>query len=448
MLLWSMAALAAPCDQPVALDVFRQGLDVGFELEGAELREQVLTSERQLACLEGPLTVEDAAAFHRNRALSSASAGDAESALAAATASLRLAPEGAGVWGEANAAFALLLDEPIPSPPHETVPMSLAASVYSDGLAGARRVPGQPVIVQLFAHDGSPRGGAWVSPRDALPVWVSFPEVSCEERLPVGRVVQEVTVAKTAYEELDLGGFRAALQRVAVGLPCVDGVLLPEQAAAIHRLEGIRLATQGASLQTVRAFQEARVLDPSFMPSADLLAPGSRVEGLWKAAGDANPAPWFAMDVPEGATTFVDGLATDRRPATLPSIVQVLGPDGELLRTQFVPSASILPSLDELVVIEEVDAFAGLTPAMRIYREADERQARLRRRQPLRLTGVGLLAASAGLFVGNVVAASTFDDPTTHPDRLPRLAKTTQATRWLSFSFVLVGAGSVVASEL
>jgi hypothetical protein len=450
MFLWFSVALAAPCEAVVPVERFRDDVDAVWERIGTEgvkyARADALATEAAIACLDGPVPTAVAAAFHRNRALVSLVSQDPVGALAAAAAARRLAPEEAVAWDERSEDFRGLVTAELPMPSVETFETSLAARVYADGRPGAQRHSGQPVIVQVFAPDGTPLDGAWIPAREVTPSWVTYPPLTCEGDVPVDRVVQAAQGAQRAFEALDVPAFVGGLETVAADLPCVDDVVRPEAAAVIHRLEGIRLFTQGSATAAVRAFQEAQTLDPAYTPAEESMPPGGSLARYWDRASALSPPPWLPEAPPPGLTMWVDGLQTDRRPATLPTIVQLVDPRGEVVWTRFVPATVALPPLDTLEV-EVVDPLAGFAPAMAVYKAAERRERVLARRRGLRYLGFGALVGTAGMLVANAAYSVSFYDPRTHPDRLQGRQRATNATFVAGVAFGTVAVGALGASE-
>ncbi|MCA9570434.1 MAG: hypothetical protein KC656_21465, partial [Myxococcales bacterium] len=274
-----------------------------------------------------------------------------------------------------------------------------------------------------------------------------FPEVDCEGQVSIDAVVARSHEATEAYRALDVDGFERALERVAVGLPCVDQLLTPEAAATIHRLEGIRLFTRGSRTGSVRSFQEARILDPAFVPDPELIPADSGLERNWRLAGEAASPPWFPMPEAEGLTTWVDGLRTGNRPATLPAILQVTGPSGAVVWTQYVPATAALPSLEGLRRAQQDPLELDLSPAMRVYRD---HQLEERGRASLRVfayTGYGLLGVAAGALITNVVFHAAYDDLSTSPEKLPRLERSIDLSARVGNATFVGGAVLVLGTE-
>ncbi|MEZ4318388.1 MAG: hypothetical protein R3F61_12830 [Myxococcota bacterium] len=450
ILVWFSAALGACGDDALTNAAFQESLDGAWSmlLEGDDdaFRAEVYEAEKAIACLQAPVTVVDAARFHRNRALASSLSGDPKGALASAAASFRLAPEQAPLWAQENTAYSQLLDQaPDPGPVDEFA-TSLAARVYTDGSPVPARQTGQPVLVQVFSPEGPPVGGAWIDARSPMPDWVAFPTVSCADDVAIESLVQDVEAAEAAFAALDVDGFEAALQRIASGLPCVDQALRPTQAAAIHRLEGLRLYTSGSRLGALRSFQEAQLLDPAFVPPEALTREGSTLGDLWTRAGSVGSPPWQPVDVPEGVVLRIDGIASSARPATLPGIVQLLTPTGRHLWTRYVPAEAPLPDLAGLGLAAGEDAESQLPPALALYRQDERKRSRSNLRRGLQMGGAALLVGSGLMYGLNARHVADYRDPTEPPEGLAsaRIAANRAATA--SAGLLVLGSVSIGAS--
>lgn len=440
------AALAGPCPDGASMGSaeVREALDTlwdqGLAGDDVAFRTGVAELEARIACLPAPLEPSDAARFHRNRALLAQRSGD-DAGLARALASMRrAAPEEAGAWladSDALAAAAGALRVPATA----EFGTSLAVQVVVDGRPSNERPLGQPVVVQVFGADGALVDAAWLAARDPLPTWVSYPPVRCDEGAAVARpgaLAAAGERAEAAFATLDVEGFQQALREVALGLPCSEAVLSPVEAAAIHRLEGVRLYTLGAERSALRSLQQARILDPLGEMHGQAVSEGSPLAALWARSLTSAPPPWVPVDAPEGVDVRVDGVPSRLRPATVPSIVQLTAPSGQVLWTSYVPAMAPLPALDEVAGLA-TDAL--LAPARQTYLDDEERRRRSLPKQVLLLSGTGLLVTSGLLWQGNRNTISDYVAPETAPERLEGLRQ--RANRTATASTVAGAAGAL-----
>lgn len=448
---WLTSAVAtAACPTTIDLTAFRAETEKAWAAMRDGRREAGraarLRLQGALRCVADPLTPADAAAFHRLRAIEAVFAGDERGARAAAWAAWRLAPGATRAAGEQIADFGPLVASDPPPPVADAFGTSLAATVVVDGSERPVRIVGQPTIVQVFDTDGAPIDGAWVDGRDRLPDWVAFPRVACPEPVAVGTLLEQSDNAERAYAELDVTAFVTSLRAVAAGLPCITGAIATPQAAAIHRLEGLRLYTVGAEISALRSFQQAQALDPLFVPPETILRPESALARLWERAQTATPSPWIATPAPRNVELVVDGMGGRMRPASLPSIVQVSTPSGEVLWTRYVPAGAGLPDLTSLGREAAARAAAQVPPAERLYLDAAARRRRRNQRASLIIGSTLSLSTSALFYARNVQLVSEFNDPITRNDRRPELRRQANQAATLSSAFFIGSVGLLGAA--
>src|SRR6188508_2994984 len=82
----------------------------------------------------------------------------------------------------------------------------------------------------------------------AIVIWLAAAQparAGCLARSAVAELQTRLADAERAYLELDADGFGRALDDATLMLPCLDGVPPPATAAALHRLDGLRLYAAG-----------------------------------------------------------------------------------------------------------------------------------------------------------------------------------------------------------
>jgi len=419
---WLSLALAGPCPEALAPSALREELEeLWATADDRRFRTGMASVEAQLSCVEEPVAPLDAARLHRNRALLALSSGDHQGAARALASMARAAsasdtPEVASGWVDGHPGLAPLGGAAAP-PAMVEFQTSLAATVLVDGVAANQRPVDQPVFVQAFGPDGGLVDAAWISAREPLPTWVAFPPTRCEPGEGSGDLVASSRRAEEAFARLDVEGFRAALEAVATGLPCAEAVVSPTEAAAIHRLEGVRLYTIGANDSALRSLQQARLLDPLGRVEGDAMAEGSPLARLWTQAGQAPPSPWVSIDAPDGLRVRVDGIPSRSRPLTVPSIVQLTTATGRVLWSSYVPAMAELPSLE---VFAPEGSHVDLAPARALYLDDEVRRKRTGQQRALVLAGSGLVLASGLLWQTNRNAVSDYYAPETSPEYLER----------------------------
>lgn len=439
-------ALAAPCGDDTSLDGLVSQLESSWERSRDDqpaMREAILEAESMLACVSEPLTTSAAARFHRNRALASMANGDPQGAVAAARAARRLDPAGSAAWVEGSLVYRELIDDAGEAEsPVEELPTSLAARVYGDGEPRAARRTGEPVLVQVFSPEGGVVGSAWIDARQPMPEWLTYPPPTCEGTT-VDRLLGYVEEAKQAYAQLDVDGFEQALGAVAEELPCLQQVLSPSQAAAIHRLEGLRLATKGARLGVVRSFQQAQLLDGAYEPPQTFIREGSTLDTLWKRAGSLGSPLFVDIEAPADLVVRLDGVVSSRRPATLPSILQVVGADGGVELTRYVPPTAAAPDLARFESVAHLDPLQRLPPGLREYKLEERRKRSRQARQWLQRGGAALYFGSGILLAVNTAHVAEFDDPRLTPERAGKLQRAANRSATTSAALLVAGTAAI-----
>lgn len=440
------AASARECPSPLPVDQVRERLAAAEAAARPEERHEGLTAVLGgLGCAAGPLPPADVARVHRLVSLDAAWSGDAPRAAAAAAAAARIDPEGttAAVASHPELAPPVTADLAMMSDEFGT---SLAARVYVDGAEGSSRTVGQPAVVQVFDGAGRPIDGAWVAGDAPLPDWVAFPDLSCSTTTAVDGLLRHVAAAEAAYASLDVPAFERALEQVASGLPCVASRVGSTQAAAIHRLEGLRQFAHGGDDAALRSFQEARVLDPRFVPPPELVRPESALAALWTLAGAAGPGAWVDEEVPPGLLLTVDGLPSSARPSALPAIVQLSDPTGAVWWTRYVPPGARLPDFTAVGRAATERRAATLSPARMLYVDLGERRAANVRQTGLFAASGVAYSAGALAYLFNARAHSEYLDRDTPQPELDGLRRATNTSALVSTSAVAAGTALLVGA--
>ena len=448
MFLWfATAALAAtPCAQTASAADISEAAVGAFEAmsSGDPQKSQAILKalDRMLECTDAPLPAAQVSQIHRAHASLAHHSGDHRGAVAAAAAAMAASPDSILTLPGEEGTLLVTEAQSLALPARVSFGTPLATSVYVDGEPGAQRPVGQPMIVQAFAPDGAHIGSSWVSSNEPLPEWVAFPPVECERAIPSQELVSEVWQAEAAYSKLDVDGFEDALHNVAVGIPCTAGTVELAQAAAIHRLEGLRQFTHDNASQSIRSFQSAQMLDPGYTPSEAMLPAGSSLADLWERARYQSAVARVAVDLPDDLTLIVDGIRSRQRPAALPSIVQVTSPSGMVLWSRYVPPGGDLPELTRFSSASK-ELEAELTPpALARYNALGDRRKSRRKRDALWGIGGLLVGASGMAFAANTAAVYEYNQDAWSKDRLDGFRRSANVSAGVSAG--LFASGSVL----
>ncbi|MBX2800646.1 MAG: hypothetical protein KTR31_23400 [Myxococcales bacterium] len=251
-----------------------------------------------------------------------------------------------------------------------------------------------------------------------LTVWSAAHAADCEESTAPAQLQAHADRAHTAFGALDIDQFLEASDTLRAELPCLDSLVPPQLAAAIHRVEGLR-AFGERSVDTVRAFAAARTADPLFAFDASVVPPGSPVLEDYLAM-DLDAADLEEQPPPAEAALFVDGRATPLRPTAWPAIVQLQSSDGTLLWTTYARHTDTLPTYE---VVPPPPPPAEVALAAGPLRDGPPSPPPPPRRRPVPLlVGAGATAlAGIAMYGAAARTRAVYDDPLTSDDRLPGL---------------------------
>ncbi len=219
--------------------------------------------------------------------------------------------------------------------------------------------------------------------------------------------------AEGAFADRDRDGVFQHSQAAVDLLPCIEEPFRAPDAARYHRVQGLRhyLAAdeEGASAY----FAAARFAQPDYKLPTSLVPSGHPAQQLY-AGADSFAVATEAVAAPLGTVTF-DGRSTLERPATRPTIVQVLDADGAVLLTDVLEPGEAMPSYETAPSVPDPEpvAEAVIEPEPSLGEEVAsaeppvERQAAPGRKVALVASGAGL-AASGGMFLASGYAYSRY----------------------------------------
>ena len=150
--------------------------------------------------------------------------------------------------------------------------------------------------------------------------------------------------AEGAFAARDRDGVLEHTQAAVDLLPCIEEPLTASDAARYHRVQGLRhyLAAdeEGASAY----FAAARFAQPDYKLPSSLVPMGHPAQQLY-AGADSFAVATEAVAAPVGSVTF-DGRTTLERPATRPTIVQILNAGGAVLLTDVLEPGEPMPGYE------------------------------------------------------------------------------------------------------
>jgi hypothetical protein len=167
--------------------------------------------------------------------------------------------------------------------------------------------------------------------------------VECDAPISTFELVGRATAAESALEALDSARFLAEATATRDGVPCVDGVLTPDQAAVVHRVFGLLARTDRRDDDVRIAFAAARAASPDLVFSEAVAPPGSPLREAYDAVplsvGRSTPAP-----APLDGEIWFDGRPSLERPAAWPTVLQRVDGAGAVVETAYLWPADPLPS--------------------------------------------------------------------------------------------------------
>ncbi len=144
------------------------------------------------------------------------------------------------------------------------------------------------------------------------------------------------------FATLDEESFYASIAKAEATLPCLDEVFLPPNAAAYHRMMGLKGFFDGDDDAATVAFRAALAIEPDYALSGKLAPEGGKLHRLWSGA-QSGPNPFIgSFNAPAGKYAYVDGVETRTYAEDLPNIVQYGPGDGSILWTGYV-DANVVP---------------------------------------------------------------------------------------------------------
>ena len=193
-------------------------------------------------------------------------------------------------------------------------------------------------------------------------------------------------------------------------LPCVEEPFTAPDAARYHRVEGLRFYLAADEDQARTYFAAARFAQPDYKLPTSLVPAGHPAQQLYDGA-DSFTTATEVVAAPLGGLTF-DGRASLDRPATRPTIVQVLNEGGGVVVTALLEPGDPMPTYEEAPAEEskpvEPKPVEPTLSTEIVEQPAPPQPTNSSRRAVLALSGAGL-AAGGALFAVSGWAYSQYD---------------------------------------
>lgn len=234
-------------------------------------------------------------------------------------------------------------------------------------------------------------------------------------------LVDSLERATVAYAGMDADAFAAEHAAAEAALECLGEVVLPSDAAALHRSLALLRFSEGQEAATVRAFQASLRIQPEFrLPSA--VAPaGGPVAELYALAGTQAAPRVEALDEPDEGTVYLDGVRTLDKLVGLPTVVQVLQTDGAVFWTDVVFREEELPDwfhhTPEPAPAPEPEPEPIAVPVAPEPEPLPDPPIRQRSSTPWWVGAAVTGAAAGGLYAASAVTRTGYDDTPTASGR-------------------------------
>jgi hypothetical protein len=173
---------------------------------------------------------------------------------------------------------------------------------------------------------------------------------SCPSPVSVADLETVIGEAEASLSKLDVKGFKGLVEGAEAMVPCLNAALPKQDAAALHRLVGIR-AVGNRDPVAPRAFAAARWLEPNYRFSKALLPDNNPIRRVY------DNAPWQEratepISRPDTGAVYVDGVAASDRPISWPAVVQWVDGEQSVQFSAYLQPGNPLPEYPEWVAPE------------------------------------------------------------------------------------------------
>ena len=173
-------------------------------------------------------------------------------------------------------------------------------------------------------------------------LWLAPAIAACADDTTTHDLLAAAGAADASFASMDLDGFNAHYADAMELLPCLDEVVSPPDAAAVHRMMALHAYVDGDLDGVVLAYHSASVLQPGFSLPTSVAPAGHPLRTAWDQASELPPSPVEQLIYP-GLTLVVDGQAGAGVPTQRPAVVQVQQSSGEVLWTAWSAPGAPLP---------------------------------------------------------------------------------------------------------
>ncbi|MEQ1505666.1 MAG: hypothetical protein ABMB14_25760 [Myxococcota bacterium] len=174
--------------------------------------------------------------------------------------------------------------------------------------------------------------------------WAVAPaDAACPRGTSSAELVALIEGARSAYGNLDMVGFHAAMVTLDGAVPCLTDEVTAHLAAEVHRYQGLRGFLDRNPTSARTAFAAARALEPNFKFPESLVPAGNPVLVEYVAIDPDAGVRLSVADPVDGRILF-DGRPIAERPRDFPTLVQLVDGDGQVSSTGYLWPGDPLPS--------------------------------------------------------------------------------------------------------
>lgn len=151
-----------------------------------------------------------------------------------------------------------------------------------------------------------------------------------------------MAAAEASFAGMSVPAFQQSRDSAEQALTCLDEVILPQDAAAYHRMMALDAFIHDDAEGMLGAYHAALLLQPAYMLPSSYAPVGHPLRDAYGAASQLAPGGIEALDF--GTTTLrVDGRPAKGLPTDRPAIAQTQSPDGSILWTAWLRPGDPLP---------------------------------------------------------------------------------------------------------
>ena len=231
--------------------------------------------------------------------------------------------------------------------------------------------------------------------------------------------------AEASFAGMSVPAFEQSREAAEQALGCLGEVLLPQDAAAYHRMMALDAFIDDDPEGMLGAYHAALLLQPTYVLPSSYAPVGHPLRDAYSAASQLAPADLEALDF--GTTLLrVDGRPSKGLPTDRPAIAQAQAPDGSILWTVWLLPGQAIPY--PIPVPQELPVLALPAPAAPVPRW-------------LAVGSVSALALAGGAWAYAGVQNQVFDDPDTPYEDLEGLQARANIATGLALGLGVAGIG-------